>query len=143
MRSHLKSTIAVAMFVALVACAPAADAQVRSLYMPGLNTLKAAPPEAGPTYAVIVVIPVAFTPLTTIAFGRIAAVAPVADSRYAPVAPVVLGSRPDRQEAGPLRLRGTGGSTIYVTGTCRAAEPVSGDCTSSGTNVIVSAIIRF
>ena len=141
MRSHLaKSTVVVAMFIALFTHVPAADAQVRSLYIPGMNTLKAAPPEAGLTYAVIVVIPVAFTPITTITFGRIAAAAAVADSRDAPV---VLASRSDRQEANPVRLRATGGSTIYVTGNCRPAQPAAGDCASSGTNVIVSAIIRF
>ena len=141
MRSHLaKSTVAVAMFVALFARVPVADAQVRSLYMPGMNTLKAPPPEAGLTYAVIVVIPGAFAPLTTITFGRIAAAAAASDSRDAPV---VLASRSDRQEATPLRLRATGSPTIYVTGNCRSAQPGAGDCVSSSTNVIVSAIIRF
>jgi hypothetical protein len=141
MRSHLaKSTVAVAMFVALFARVPAADAQVRGLYIPGLNTIKPAPPEAGLSYAVIVVIPVAFTPLTTITFDRIAAAALAADSRDARM---VLGSRSDRQEASPFRLHATGGPTIYVTGTCRTAQPVPADCTRSGTNVIVSAIIRF
>jgi hypothetical protein len=141
MRSHLtKSTVAVALFVALFARVPAADAQVHSLYVPGMNRIKAPPPEAGPTYAVIVVIPVAFTPFTTIPFGRIAAGTPVANSSYARE---VLGLKSDRQEAGPFKLNGTGGPAIYVTGTCRPAQPVPGDCTSSGTNVIVSAIIRF
>ena len=141
MRSHLaKSTVAVAMFAALFARVPTADAQVRSLYIPGMNTIKSATPEAGLSYAVIVVIPVAFTPLTTIMLGRIAAAAPATDSHYAPM---VLGSRSERQEAGPFRLHATGGPTIYVTGTCRTAQPVPGDCTSSGTKVIVSAIIRF
>ena len=141
MRTHLAtSTIAIALFVALFARVPTADAQVRGLYMPGMNTLKAAPPEAGLTYAVIVVIPVAFTPLTTITFGRIAVAAPAADSRDARM---VLGAKSDRQEASPFRLHTTGGPAIYVTGTCRTAQPVRGDCTSSGTNVIVSAIVRF
>jgi hypothetical protein len=70
---------------------------------------------------VIVVIPVAFTPRATITFGRIAAAAPAADSHDAHV---VVGSRSDPQEASPFRLHATG-------------------CRSSGTNVIVSAIIRF
>jgi hypothetical protein len=148
MRSHPATStnivvIFVAMFVALFARVPAADAQVRSLYLPGMSTIKAAPPEAGLTYAVIVVIPVAFTPITpitTIMFGRIAGAAPVANSYYAPA---VLGVKSDRQEAGPFKLSGTGGPTMYVTGTCRPAQPVPGDCTSSGANVIVSAIIRF
>jgi hypothetical protein len=141
MRSHLaKSTVAVAMFVALFARVPSADAQARGLYIAGLNTIKSAPAEAGLSYAVIVVIPVAFTPLTTITFDRIAAAALAADSRDARM---VLGSRSNRQEAIPFTLHATGGPTIYVTGTCRTAQPVPGDCTRSGTHVIVSAIIRF
>jgi hypothetical protein len=141
MRSHLaKSTVAVAMFVALFARVPMADAQVRSVSMPRMNTIKAAPPEAGLTYAVIVIIPVAFTPLPTITFGRSAGPVSVADSYSAPV---VLGWRSDRQEPSRFRLSGTRGRTIYLTGTCRPAQPVPGACTNSSANVIVSTIVRF
>jgi hypothetical protein len=130
MRSHLaKSIVGVAMCVALFACVPKANAQVRGLYMPGVNTTRSAPPEAGLTYAVIVVIPIAITPLSTITFGKIAGREPSAVSYFAPV---VLSWRSDRQ-------------TMYLARTCRRVpgEQTPAECPRSGTNVIWSATIRF
>ena len=141
MRSHLaQSTVAISMFAALFARVPAAYAQVRGMYAPGTNATRSAPPEAGIVYGVIVIIPVAVMPLTKITFGKMAGAAPLADSSDAPAA---LGWRSDRQDAGRLRPSGTGGPTVYLTRYCRPAQPVPGECTNSGTNVIWSATGRY